>query len=397
MKKIDVNEIEFESNNQDSFNKIFDDDIDLSNITEKVNTDNKKKLNNKKKRNNNNIKKNLNNESLENVDSQSLTEKTITNDNKKRNSYNENYRVINEKNITNKSKESNIICGDEKQEKNLNNSPSNIYKNEVNNKDLDENEIEKINYNYPINDDIYLNGSIKKKENRRNSHIRRTVDTSRVKKHIIIDDTNEENGLDKTIENDDNLQTKIKKIKNKLELFICNFVKWQLNIVYAKHLNIDSELITFDLIKKFEDDIKNDEILLRDLALDFTEFYPKYKTYKKVLDGSIKLKLIGSTGKYIFLKKIMDLRPIFGGVVKEEIFLDNFIFFEPVSKYIKENINSHIKNIEISKKVLNFNHPELFFPLAREMKRKFIYHMGPTNSGKTSNALERLAEAGAGI
>jgi len=40
--------------------------------------------------------------------------------------------------------------------------------------------------------------------------------------------------------------------------------------------------------------------------------------------------------------------------------------------------------------------PEDEYPGAREMKRKFILHVGPTNSGKTHDALERLKECGHG-
>ncbi len=41
--------------------------------------------------------------------------------------------------------------------------------------------------------------------------------------------------------------------------------------------------------------------------------------------------------------------------------------------------------------------PELEFPEALEMKRHFILHIGPTNSGKTFQALERLKNAKAGV
>lgn len=37
--------------------------------------------------------------------------------------------------------------------------------------------------------------------------------------------------------------------------------------------------------------------------------------------------------------------------------------------------------------------PESWFPFARAMKRNIIYHCGPTNSGKTYNALQRFMEA----
>ncbi len=42
--------------------------------------------------------------------------------------------------------------------------------------------------------------------------------------------------------------------------------------------------------------------------------------------------------------------------------------------------------------------PHEWFPEARKMqKREIHYHMGPTNSGKTKMALDRLKEAKSGI
>ena len=37
------------------------------------------------------------------------------------------------------------------------------------------------------------------------------------------------------------------------------------------------------------------------------------------------------------------------------------------------------------------------FPEARAIKRKVIYHAGPTNSGKTHSALERFRAADSGV
>lgn len=36
--------------------------------------------------------------------------------------------------------------------------------------------------------------------------------------------------------------------------------------------------------------------------------------------------------------------------------------------------------------------PEMEFAEVRELRRHFIFHIGPTNSGKTFQALERLKE-----
>lgn len=41
--------------------------------------------------------------------------------------------------------------------------------------------------------------------------------------------------------------------------------------------------------------------------------------------------------------------------------------------------------------------PHLWYPVARAMKRKLIYHAGPTNSGKTYNALQALKTAWSGV
>ena len=41
--------------------------------------------------------------------------------------------------------------------------------------------------------------------------------------------------------------------------------------------------------------------------------------------------------------------------------------------------------------------PKDEYPLARTMKRHFILHIGPTNSGKTYEALERLKTAASGV
>eukprot|EP00850_Spirogloea_muscicola_P001336 SM000005S17133 [mRNA] locus=s5:347602:352162:+ [translate_table: standard] len=41
--------------------------------------------------------------------------------------------------------------------------------------------------------------------------------------------------------------------------------------------------------------------------------------------------------------------------------------------------------------------PHTWFPLARAMKRRIVYHHGPTNSGKTHTALQRLMQGASGV
>ena len=49
------------------------------------------------------------------------------------------------------------------------------------------------------------------------------------------------------------------------------------------------------------------------------------------------------------------------------------------------------------REVTDFSHPAEWFPEARSIKRKIIMHVGPTNSGKTHQALQALAAAKTGF
>lgn len=45
----------------------------------------------------------------------------------------------------------------------------------------------------------------------------------------------------------------------------------------------------------------------------------------------------------------------------------------------------------------DISEPEQWYPDARSIERTIIYHMGPTNSGKTKNALDSLSTATNGV
>jgi ATP-dependent RNA helicase SUPV3L1/SUV3 len=47
--------------------------------------------------------------------------------------------------------------------------------------------------------------------------------------------------------------------------------------------------------------------------------------------------------------------------------------------------------------LLNNSHPHIWYPNAREKKRNVFLHVGPTNSGKTHNALKRLEASSSGV
>jgi hypothetical protein len=61
---------------------------------------------------------------------------------------------------------------------------------------------------------------------------------------------------------------------------------------------------------------------------------------------------------------------------------------------------AHKDEIQKSKEARSFFHlssPHAWFPFARAIHRKIIYHAGPTNSGKTHHAIEALKAATSGV
>ncbi|KAI1724643.1 ATP-dependent RNA helicase SUV3 like protein, mitochondrial [Ditylenchus destructor] len=56
-----------------------------------------------------------------------------------------------------------------------------------------------------------------------------------------------------------------------------------------------------------------------------------------------------------------------------------------------------LDSVEELRKIADMTQPHCWYPNARALQRKFIFHTGPTNSGKTYAALERLKESESGI
>jgi ATP-dependent RNA helicase SUPV3L1/SUV3 len=53
--------------------------------------------------------------------------------------------------------------------------------------------------------------------------------------------------------------------------------------------------------------------------------------------------------------------------------------------------------MDIINNSLDLKNPHNWFPEARQIKREIIYHMGPTNSGKTDECLNELSKSQNGI
>ncbi|KAI8916077.1 P-loop containing nucleoside triphosphate hydrolase protein [Gorgonomyces haynaldii] len=70
-------------------------------------------------------------------------------------------------------------------------------------------------------------------------------------------------------------------------------------------------------------------------------------------------------------------------------------FFKYLSQHFSlDQFGGNLKEII---ETTDLTRPEMWFPETRKMKRRIIMHVGPTNSGKTYQALKRFAEAENGV
>lgn len=65
--------------------------------------------------------------------------------------------------------------------------------------------------------------------------------------------------------------------------------------------------------------------------------------------------------------------------------------------FTAENYALSIESHKAMVKSLDLTHPHTWFPIARSLQRKIIYHAGPTNSGKTFNAMTAMRKASSGV
>ena len=68
-----------------------------------------------------------------------------------------------------------------------------------------------------------------------------------------------------------------------------------------------------------------------------------------------------------------------------------------LSRHIAERHKLILERYQVLDEKTDLTRPQEWFPYARLDRRKIIFHAGPTNSGKTFNALERLKEAKSGM
>ncbi|KAK1313270.1 hypothetical protein QJS10_CPA06g00515 [Acorus calamus] len=66
-------------------------------------------------------------------------------------------------------------------------------------------------------------------------------------------------------------------------------------------------------------------------------------------------------------------------------------------EFCLDHFPDEIAKFKLHVKSADLTRPHTWFPFARAMRRRIVYHCGPTNSGKTFNALQRFMKAGKGV
>lgn len=83
----------------------------------------------------------------------------------------------------------------------------------------------------------------------------------------------------------------------------------------------------------------------------------------------------------------------------EDLISENPYYQESVAEKIRKQQEEEMIRLRIEQNILERipENPIDLYPLARKMNRKFVLHIGPTNSGKTHDALDALKKAKSGV
>ncbi|PSC71656.1 ATP-dependent RNA helicase mitochondrial [Micractinium conductrix] len=71
--------------------------------------------------------------------------------------------------------------------------------------------------------------------------------------------------------------------------------------------------------------------------------------------------------------------------------------FPLFAQFVLERYTAEIKAYRDMVQTVDLRNPHQWFPMARALQRRIIYHAGPTNSGKTYNALQAMRAAKSGV
>ncbi|KAL0286372.1 UNVERIFIED_CONTAM: DExH-box ATP-dependent RNA helicase DExH18, mitochondrial [Sesamum angustifolium] len=159
----------------------------------------------------------------------------------------------------------------------------------------------------------------------------------------------------------------------------------------AFNVKLTSKVDRDDMICNSE--TETETIVSEDERLNFAKIAERdpLEIYKELKDARKAHKFCSfflKTCKTDLVKYLVSLGP---GQEAEKFLFPIFV------EFCMEEFPDEIKRFRKMVESADMTKPHTWFPFARAMKRKIIYHCGPTNSGKTYNALQRFMEAKKGV
>lgn len=136
-----------------------------------------------------------------------------------------------------------------------------------------------------------------------------------------------------------------------------------------------------------------------DIQTVLVKFFTAEKVRKLAKENGLDLQLLrqgfNDFRSYCMITETLpkDLHIIISNIVKGKPVTDLFPHFILHAK----KIFPHLDFMEELKRISDLRTPAKWYEQARSMKRKIIFHAGPTNSGKTYHALERFRTAKSGL
>lgn len=198
------------------------------------------------------------------------------------------------------------------------------------------------------------------------------------------------------------------------------------SVAKGEPLSLENEPLYDDFVKKYDEAIQNtlktmesrtEKGLIKNLDHDF--FHEKRPLAQKIiksnaakvkskisqllLEKSYTSKIISPEDYFlpckislphVLLDSMSNASPTrsFQELVEDSVYFD----LKPLNLLHTYNQKSNSQNFAddtVTFKTIDITNPVEWFPEARKMKRKFIMHVGPTNSGKTYHALQKLMVA----
>ncbi|CAF0933042.1 unnamed protein product [Adineta steineri] len=152
--------------------------------------------------------------------------------------------------------------------------------------------------------------------------------------------------------------------------------------------NIDKKIISDKVIQR------------NDLLRMINEFYRHDEVKKLAVDQGVDLQIFKNV--YVIFRKFclqssvlpVDFTTILNDIISGA---SNVTAIFPYFLKHAKQMFPHLTCIEDLKKISDLRNPANWYPDARNIQRKVIFHAGPTNSGKTYHALQRFINSESGI